>query len=514
MISNSSSVQFQNDMLPVDLLNDDRVQQLLTEYENKQKDTIITDSFLKQCDNDFKSNISNKIIRNSIVSLGSKLSTIDCDIVGNITHMFDISLKKKDTKATNQGRSGRCWMFAGFNVFRHNLIKALRLDNFEFSETYLFFYDKLERSNVFLNWFIKNEQSVIKSNQREYEYMIHDFMGDGGLWNHFVNLINKYGVIPKHVMKETFQSVDTDDMNEVIDRQLKSAAYKIWKSKSKSEKVNIKLNTLKDIYNTLVKFLGTPPQEKPFDWTDVDEDGNVMRLEMTPFKFKHIVLQPEPSDFVVLCNIPTLKDRTLYSVKLTTNIEEGTGFTFLNVHMNDISRTCRKSIESGVPIWFACDVTQDFNHYHSILDDKVNDDTHVFEYKRDLNKKDKIRLGNLSTNHAMTIVGMNVSPKNDVYEWQIENSWGYWDNQIPGEDGFLTMSHSWFCKNVTEVSVHKSCLSRTVLKLVEKSKPINIDPWNPLVGNTMLNLNVSKSSHVKDMYSKMLRNIHRNKSNF
>ena len=494
-------------LLDTENIDVDTIRNLISEYEKKNEHTILTDPFFEECEKDFNSNVSNKIIRNSIVSLGSKLSTIDSEVLGNVTHVFDMSLKKKDVKATNQGRSGRCWMFAGFNVFRHNLIKALHLDNFEFSEAYLFFYDKLERSNVFLNWFIKTDKEKIKPRNREYEYMIHHFMGDGGLWNHFANLVNKYGVVPKHVMNETFQSVDTDDMNDIIDRQLKCGVKQILKTKDISDKYKIKQTILKNVYNTLVKFLGNPPQNKPFNWVDVDEDGNVLKLEMSPFKFKKTIY-PEPAAFVVLCNIPTLKDRTVYTVRLTNNMEEGQPFTFLNVHMDDMYRTCRKSIEYGIPVWFAGDVTQDFNPYHSVLDDNINDDRNVFEYDRSLEKKDKIRLGNISTNHAMTIVGFNVDKKNQVHEWQVENSWGYWDNQIPGEDGFLTMSNTWFKKYVTEIAVHQSCLSRTLQTLLLDSTEEEIDPWDPLVGTSMLNLQSVKSVQVQSNYVHLLKKRH------
>ena len=213
----------------------------------------------------FKADPVNILTRNAVVSVGSEYAAIDADEARKVNHIFINTLKKHNLKATNQAYSGRCWLFAGLNNFRHLLIKALDLENFEFSETYLFFWDKLERSNYFLQWFIDNPQ--YGSSSREAEYMLTDYLDDGGYWNMFVNLISKYGVIPKTAMPETFQSGYSDDMNATIHEYLTACVAYITRNRKKLKKDNLsklKKNTLKQIYNILVKYLGQPPQS--FTW--------------------------------------------------------------------------------------------------------------------------------------------------------------------------------------------------------------------------------------------------------
>ena len=234
--------------------------------------TDVNTNFLSKCEKEFNDDPSNIISRNAIVSVGSILATTNSSRLNNIDHIFMNSIKKKDVKATDQGQSGRCWLFASLNTFRHSIIKTLKLDNFEFSETYLFFYDKLERSNTYLRWFIDTDN--IDINSREFYYITRDHMGDGGWWTTFTNLVKKYGLLPKNAMKETYQSSCSSDMNSILEEILQTCSYYITTNKnrlSKEELLSIKEDTMKQVYNTLVKFLGEPP--KKFQWSYTNEEG-------------------------------------------------------------------------------------------------------------------------------------------------------------------------------------------------------------------------------------------------
>ena len=179
--------------------------------------------FLAECEEEFNEDPSNVIARNAVVAIGSMISTTNSTRLNEIDHVFMNTIKKKHLKATNQGRSGRCWMFSGLNMFRHNVIKALDLENFEFSETYLFFWDKLERANRYLRWFIDHRHEVTTEDE-SFKFMVDEYTGDGGWWNMFSNLVQKYGVIPKSAMKETWQSDDSDDMNKILNDRIQAAA--------------------------------------------------------------------------------------------------------------------------------------------------------------------------------------------------------------------------------------------------------------------------------------------------
>ena len=233
----------------------------------------INTKFLQECDKEFYENPSNIISRNAIVSIGSMISTTNSTRLNDIDHIFMNTIKKKNLKATNQGRSGRCWMFSGLNMFRHSVIEGLDLENFEFSETYLFFWDKLERSNTYLKWFIAHPN--VKPDDHAFNFIVDDFISDGGWWNMFANLISKYGLVPKSAMKETFQSDDSDDMNNILNNKIQACANYLFTNKNLTpeEKETERVKTVKGIYNVLVKFLGDPPKNG-FRWSYVTEENS------------------------------------------------------------------------------------------------------------------------------------------------------------------------------------------------------------------------------------------------
>lgn len=467
-------------------LSSNKKQQLsnaLLEYLEQEKSVDINEQFLQECYDEFNAEPINRVTKNAIVSMGSLLTTINADRLKDINHIFLNTLKKKNVKATNQGHSGRCWLFSGLNMFRHNIIRALDLENFEFSETYLYFWDKLERSNSYLRWFLDHPES--NPGDRDFDFMLETYMSDGGWWNCFSNLVNKYGLVPKSAMGETFQSGDSEDMNRIIDDHLSSCANYIVKNRQKLSEDELRASkdkTLKSIYNTLVKFLGEPPTEFSWAYTNEEENSNVIS-KLSPVDFTHITMPSiNMSDFIVLTNTPTknMKFNRLYEIRHTNNIYEGEPFRFLNLPMNELTKYAVKSIQRGMPVWFAADVRQKFNPYHSTLDDKLVDDSDVFEVQnKKFNKGERITFRNVEANHAMTIVGVNVDDNGIPVNWQVENSWGYWDNQIPGEDGFLSMSHSWFKEYVIEIVVHKNYLSRTIKKLLDQD-PIIREPWDSM----------------------------------
>ena len=448
------------------------------------KEIDINPEFIKECEDKFKADPCNIISRNAVVTIGSMLATTDSNRVNDIDHIFMNTLKRKHLKATNQGRSGRCWLFSGLNLFRHTLIRALDLENFEFSQTYLFFWDKLERANSYLRWFIDNP-GLSNDEDDSFVYIVEDYTNDGGWWSTFTNLVKKYGLVPKSAMKETFQSDDSDDMNRIIDEHIQSCANYIRSCQKdnssrelKGKLVEIKNETLKQVYSILVKFLGEPPKKFRWAYTNLDDESNIIS-ELEPEKFMEMVIPDiKLDDFVVLTHIPdTLQYNKIYEVKYTNNVSEGNNFKFLNLPIEELSKYTTKSISSGMPVWFGADVSQDFNPYHSTLDDKLSKKSLVFGETREFTKGDRIVFRNLQANHAMSIIGMNLGPGGVAESWQVENSWGYFDNETPGLDGFLFMSHSWFVKNVLQVVIHKNLLSRTTKKLLSKS-PIMLDPWD------------------------------------
>ena len=460
----------------------------LLSLENKDDEVVdINPEFLQECEKKFYEDPSNVISRNAIVAIGSMIATTNSKRLNDIDHVFMNSIKKKNVKATDQGRSGRCWMFSGLNLFRHSVIQALQLENFEFSETYLFFWDKLERANRYLRWFIDHPD--VSTQDDSFKFIVNEYTGDGGWWNMFTNLVKKYGLVPKSAMKETFQSDDSEDMNRILVERLHACANYIFKNKNMTdvEKEELRDETMKQIYNILVKFLGEPPKKFRWSYTN-DEDVSNIISELTPIQFMQMVIpNVNLNDFIVLTHLPgALSEKKLYEIKYTNNVYEGENFKFLNLPINELKKYASKSILSGMPVWFAADVCKDFNPYHSTLDDRLIDEDIVFGEKHDFSKGDRITFRNLQANHAMSLVGVNFGIDKKPESWQVENSWGYWDNETPGADGFLYMSDSWFTKNVMQVVVHKNYLTRSIKKLLNNEITV-LDPWDCVAPATKIN---------------------------
>jgi bleomycin hydrolase len=467
---------------------------------------MITNKKIDEWDNKFNKNKINIICKNAVNAMGSMIATTDSSHLNNVNHIFMNSLKHQGIHATNQGSTGRCWLFAGMNIFRHQIAAAFKLNNFEFSSTYLFFFDKLERANNYLEFFLNNDIQLVKD-QKLFDFYVDSYSEDGGWWNMFANLVNKYGLIPKNAMKETFQSEYSDDMNRVLRDIIQPSANFIFQNRKRKnmrkELRKCKKKTMEQVYNTLVKYLGEPPVD--FRWSFMSEKINgVIIDQMTPALFTTLTIGTIniQKDFCVFANVPTLKYDKMYNVLHTNNVY-GTGddYKFHNVRMIDVMKYCLKSLLSGVPVWIAADVSKSFNPYYSVLCDRLDNSKLVFGETKTFSKKEQMIFGNIQANHAMTIVGVNLNRKNEPIEWQVENSWGYWNNEVPGEDGFLTMSHSWFMKNVIQVVIKKDFLSRTLLRKVEET-PININPWDTVAPALKIKPRNAPKNYIKHYLGK------------
>lgn len=507
---NSLLINSLSDTVPLILSDDHDV----SDYDIYNKlDNYIIDKYQEN----FDSNNENIIGRNAIVSVGSTLAATDSEEVKKINHIFLNSVKEKGVKATNQGYSGRCWIFAGLNMFRHLVIKALKIDNYEFSQTYLFFWDKLERANRYIHLFIDGVNDGDSNRLKEiepgvgdiyFDYYAETFLSDGGYWSMFANLVDKYGLVPSSAMPETWQSCDSEDMNNILKNIVHGCVNKIYKMKRHrngrlrqfrnevakeafiEKLLKIKHKSMQQVYNTLVKFLGQPP--RTFSWNYIDEDSNTTSLgNLSPHRFKDMLLTEInlADEFVVLCNIPSEKYPYYqkYEVEGMYNVMGGVSHTMVNVPLYELKKYARKSIVSGMPVWFAGDVTKGFHPYFSALDSKAINAESVFGKPNKMKRSERVIFRNQVANHAMVLTGVNVMKNGKSCGWQVENSWGYWDKDTPGLDGFMYMSDEWFDEYMTEVVIHKEYFSssRNMVRVIN-SEPIKVKPWSVVSQATMV----------------------------
>ena len=135
--------------------------------------------------NDFDGNPVYRMAQNAVCKIAVDDIALDRQIVTNSDFTFSHVLD--DWSVTNQKSSGRCWMFAGLNLFRVGAMKKMNLKEFEFSQNYTFFWDKLERSNYFLQRMIEMVDRDV--DDRSVAWLLESPLEDGGQWNMFVNLI-------------------------------------------------------------------------------------------------------------------------------------------------------------------------------------------------------------------------------------------------------------------------------------------------------------------------------------
>ncbi len=443
---------------------------------------------------------SHIVKRNALTAVGSLIASINQDELNKMNHLFMYSLKKKHVRATNQGSSGRCWMFAALNIFRHILSTGLQIAHFEFSEVYLFFWDKWERSNSFLQWFI--DHPLAKPNDRDYEWMMKEdggYFSDGGYWHTFATLVHKYGLVPKECMDESAQSFDSHEMNRVILHHLKAAVrmIELHRDDMDGNALNsFKHATLSNIYEILVQYLGTPPgRDSEFVWTMQKLDDTVQQItQLTPILFAQLAVPKwQIMDWVTITHFPFLKLDTLYLVEDVHSVQEGGPLVFLNLDMDHLTTYTRASLESGFSTWFAGDVRQHFNPFDASLDDKIVNDAPLFPKVMEISKADRLRLKITEANHAMTVTGFNVDEASDtVTSWQIENSWGYVNEDIPGLDGWLYASAKWFEDHVFMVAILKQLMSKAHKKLITDSTPIHLKPYE--IGGAAIRVNPIRPS--------------------
>ena len=423
---------------------------------------------------EYQKDPKNTVVRHALSE--NSLSSISRtkDEIQDVNFDFDIDIKTM--KVANQRASGRCWIFAATNVLREMMAKDLNLASFELSQSYIAFYDRLEKVNYTL-------EAIIDLINKDYDdrtltFMITNNISDGGQWDMFVSIVNKYGLCPKHAYPETATSSATRDTNALINfniRKFASDAKALFESKGIEAVKRLKKQLLKKIYFLLVSAYGLPPQKFNFEYTD--KDGKYHKVnDLTPLSFKEKYIGDKLNDYVSLINAPT-KDKPFgksYTIKYLGNVVGGKPVTHLNVEMKRLKELILKQLKDGQIVWFGSDVGFYGDRDNGVWDDRVFDfkSTTDLDYKMD--KGESLDYRASAMNHAMCITGVALKNGKPT-KWKIENSWG----SASGNDGFYFMSASWFDQFVFQAVVDKKYLSEEELKAYN-SKPIELKPWDPM----------------------------------
>jgi bleomycin hydrolase len=429
---------------------------------------------------DFSKDPSNKLVQNVLTKNKISDLTQDRDNLQKFKPIYNLSVEPR-LSVTNQKSSGRCWLFAAMNVMRRVVVKKFNLDDFELSQNYLFFWDKLERMNYNLDCIIQTRHMDV--NSRMVQHLLSDPSCDGGQWDMVVNLVEKYGLVPKDVFQETQHSSNSAGLNDVITKKFREWAHILRNFSANENEIEHELTKLKDgfvmeTYSILCKFLGTPPDT--FNWEFKNKDKEYKKFEnLTPQNFYTQFVKPEfnISDYICVVNDPRQEHpySNTYTVKYLGNVIEGREVKYLNLKIERIKELVLDSLRNNQAVWFGCDVGQYLNKDTCSMDDSITDRLKLFGYDSyGLDKEQRLNYKDSLMTHAMVITGANTCERQSYYE--IENSW---DKHGP-MDGYYTLDDKWFDEFVYEVAINKHSLNHQEFDLLNEEVKCVLDPWDPM----------------------------------
>ncbi len=428
---------------------------------------------------DFASERVNAVAKNAVTSSGLRAAARVPEGVARNAMTFDVEVRQGDR--CDQQRSGRCWMFASLNTFRYRIIRKYGLKTFELSQSYPLFWDKLEKSN----WFLENVLDTLDEplDGRLVSYLLRDPIGDGGQWDMFKSLVKKYGVVPKEAMPETACSHNTSEMDSYLTRFLRGAAKRLRQSHEAGvgaeDLADMKKEMLGDVYHLLATCLGEPPASFSVRLRDKD-DQVVLSGTYTPCQFFDEAVGMELDDYVSLISAPTA-DKPFghaYTVSRLGNVVEDGGVRYLNLPLDELKRCAVAQLRDDLPVWFGCDVGQSYLSAEGIMDTAALDVDGLlgFPVEGCLDRAERLDYGESLMTHAMVLEGVNLDAGDRPTLWKVENSWG----KDHGRDGFDTLSDPWFDEYVYQVVVDKKYLTPEELDTYEHEEATVLAPWDPM----------------------------------
>ena len=436
---------------------------------------VLQPGHLKVMQASFNSKPHNRYMQNAVTVTEVDELALDRAIVIGIDNSF--SNKLDDWSATNQKRSGRCWLFAGTNLLRTGAMKKMNLKDFEFSQSYLFFWDKIERANYFLEAIIDTAERG--NGDRIVDFLLDNVLGDGGQWDMFVSLVKKYGLVPKTVMPESQSSSNSNRMNNILQNKLREGAKHLRDLHTKgavTEDLRLaKHEILTVVYRILCVHMGTPPER--FDWQWRDKDNEFHRDgKLIPQEFAEKYVTVDLDEYVCVVNDPRPSSpfgRT-FTVAYLGNVVGGDPIRYLNVDIESMKDIAMRTLLDGEPVWFGCDTGKQSSKELGLWDSRLFDYEGVYGTRFTLNKADRLIYHQSLMTHAMLFTGVDVLDGRPR-RWRVENSWG---DEV-GKKGFFIMNDSWFGEFVFEIAARKSYLPEELQKALE-AEPIVLPPWDPM----------------------------------
>ena len=392
------------------------------------------------------------------------------------TPVFSLDLTKD--KVSDQKASGRCWMFAALNTFRHKMIAGFQLEDFELSQAHTFFWDKYEKSNWFLEQVIATADQELTS--RKVKFLLDTPQQDGGQWDMVVALFEKYGVVPKSVYPESISSSNSRELNQILNKLLRQDAQilreLVSEGANSAELQAKKEELLQEVFNFLAMNLGLPPRQFDFSYRDKDNHFH-SESGLTPLTFYQKYVDLKLEDYVSIINAPTA-DKPYgrsYTVEMLGNVVGSKPVRYLNVEMDRLKELAIAQMQAGETVWFGSDVAQSSNRKAGVMAEGMHDFTASMDIRLTQDKAGRLDYSESLMTHAMVLTGVDLDENGRAKKWKVENSWG----EKVGNKGYFVASDAWMGEYTYQIVVRKEFLTAAELAAYE-AEPLVLSPWDPM----------------------------------
>jgi len=437
--------------------------------QKQSKNGGISAEMLTEIRKGYEGTASDKAVRNALNAAAINVLAANSENIAMIDTHFSDEVKTKGR--TNQKSSGRCWLFTGLNVLRSRMIDKYDLGAFTFSQNYVFFYDQLEKANLFLQGVI--DTKGLSFDDRKVDWLFRNPIGDGGQFTGVSNLIMKYGVVPSDVMPETYCANNTSQMRAQIATKLREDGLKLRDAAVK-DCPEMKTEMLKEIYRMLVLCLGEPPVE--FEWARYDSKGRLVSAKTyTPKSFYNEYVGADlESGYIMVMNDPTREYGKVYEIDYDRHVYDGENWLYVNLPIERIKEMAIASIKDNTAMYFSCDVGKFMDRQKGTLDLDNFDYGSLFGTTFPMDKRQRIQTHASGSSHAMTLIAVDIKDGKPV-KWMVENSWG----ADSGYKGNLIMTDEWFDNYMFRLVVEKRFVQADILKMLDQ-KPTLLPAWDPM----------------------------------
>ncbi|MBO5808080.1 MAG: C1 family peptidase [Bacteroidales bacterium] len=436
----------------------------------------ISAEMLSEISRGYAGDADDRAIRNALAGSSIAALAVNADNAAMIdTHFSD---KVKTKGITDQKSSGRCWLFTGLNVLRAKMIDKYDLPAMEFSQNYLFFYDQLEKANLFLQGIIDTKD--LPFDDRKVDWLFSNPLSDGGQFTGVSNLIVKYGLVPSDAMPETYQSSNTSNMASLLKLKLREDGLDLRKANEEGASAKklqkMKLEQLSEIYRMLALCLGEPVKE--FEWTRCDASGNIVsRKTYTPKSFyDEYIGEDLENNYVMVMNDPCREYGKVYEIDYDRHVYDGHNWLYINLPVERIKEMAIASIKDNVAMYFSCDVGKFLDRKKGVLDIANFDYESLMGVAFGMDKKERVQTHASGSSHAMTLIAVDVCEETGKpVKWMVENSWG----AASGYKGCLIMTDEWFNEYMFRLVVEKKYVPEDILKMLDQ-EPVMLPSWDPM----------------------------------